>query len=138
MPRSGQISLSLPAFAGVTRQLILANVVVFFALGLLHWIVPGFEQLLTPHLFLRPIAAVHGEIWQLVTYSFINSGILGILFAMLTLWFCGSMLESSYCSRWLAELYFSSVVGGAVIASAISSTHVLGLRTDVPVSGAWA
>jgi membrane associated rhomboid family serine protease len=137
MPRSSPTTLSLPAFSGVTRKLILANVAVFFALGLLHWLAPQLETVLTSHLFLEPRAVVHGEIWQLVTYSFINSGIFGILFGMLTLWFVGALLEPSFGGRWLGELYFTSVIGGALLATVISFTHILGLRPDVVAAGAW-
>jgi membrane associated rhomboid family serine protease len=138
MPRSGPISLSLPAFAGVTRKLILANVAAFFALAILHWVTPGLGDLLRYHLLLEPLAVAHGEIWQLATYSFVNEGILGILFGMLTLWFTGSILEASYGGLWLAELYGSSVVGGAILASVISFTHIFGLRPDVVAIGAWS
>ena len=138
MPRSGPISLSLPAFSGVTRKLILANVAAFFALAILHWVAPGLADTLRYHLLLEPRAVLHGELWQLFTYSFINEGILGILFGMLTLWFVGSLLESSYGSHWLFELYATSVIGGALLASALSFTHLLGLRPDVGAVGAWA
>jgi membrane associated rhomboid family serine protease len=138
MPRSGPISLGLPAFAGATRRIILANVAVFFALGILHWLAPSLTNALLSHLLLEPLAVSRGQIWQLVTYSFINEGILGILFGMLTLWFVGYLLEDARGGRWLTELYAASVIGGALIASAISFTHVLGLRPDVVGAGAWA
>lgn len=138
MPRSGPISLSLPAFTGITRKLVLANVAVFFALGLLHWLAPHIADLLRAHLLLEPAAVAHGEIWQLATYSFVDEGLLSVLFAMLTLWFIGSLLETSLGSRWLLELYAVSVIGGALIASALTFTHVLGLRPDIIAIGAWA
>jgi membrane associated rhomboid family serine protease len=138
MPRSGPISLSLPAFSGVTRKLILANVGVFFALLLLHWLAPRLEDILLGHLLLEPRAVVHGEIWQLATYSFVEQGLLAILFGMLTLWFTGSILEPSFGGRWLGELYFSSVIGGAILASALSFTHILGLTPFVATAGAWS
>lgn len=137
MPRSGPISLSLPPFAGATRKIILANVAAFFAFALISWVSPPFEGLLLRHLILEPLAVARGEVWQLFTYAFVQEGILAILFGMLTLWFTGSMLESAYGSRWLAELYLGSVIGGAAIASAISFTHVLHLRPDVVAVGAW-
>ncbi|MEI9978730.1 MAG: rhomboid family intramembrane serine protease [Edaphobacter sp.] len=137
MPRSSPITLSLPAFSGTTRRLILANVAVFFAFGLMHWVAPQIEFFLEAHLLLEPLAVVRGEIWQLVTYCFINSGILGILLGMLTLWYVGAMLEPSFGGRWLGELYFTSVVGGALLATAISFTHIFGLRPDVVATGAW-
>jgi membrane associated rhomboid family serine protease len=138
MPRSGPISLSLPAFSGVTRKLILANVAVFFGLGLLNWLAPHFAEVLLSHLMLEPLAVVRGEIWQLFTYSFVEQGILPILFGMLTLWFTGSLLEPSFGGRWLGELFFTSVIGSALIASAVSFTHIFGLRPEVAVAGCWS
>jgi membrane associated rhomboid family serine protease len=138
MPRSGPISLSLPAFQGTTRKLILLNVGAFFGLLLLRWLSPQLEAVLFSHLLLEPLAVAHGEVWQLLTYSFVEQGIIGILFGMLTLWFTGSLLEPSFGGRWLGELYLTSVIGGALLASAISFTHVLGLRPDVVATGAWA
>src|SRR5438270_12005190 len=138
MPRSGPISLSLPAFSGVTRKLILANVATFFTILVLRWLAPHPTDLLLSHLWLEPRAVAHGEIWQLFTYSFLQQGILAILFSMLTLWFTGSLLEPSFGSRWLAELYFSSVIGGAIIASAFSFTHIFGLRPDIATAGCWS
>ena len=138
MPRSGPISLALPAFEGTTRKLILLNVGAFFGLLVLRWLAPQLEAVLHSHLILEPLAVAHGEIWQLLTYSFVEQGILGILFGMLTLWFTGSLLEPSFGGRWLAELYLTSVIGGAILASAISFTHILGLRPDVGAAGAWS
>jgi membrane associated rhomboid family serine protease len=138
MPRSGPISLALPAFEGTTRKLILLNVGAFFGLLILRWLAPQLEAVLHSHLILEPLAVAHGEIWQLLTYSFVEQGILGILFGMLTLWFTGSLLEPSFGGRWLAELYVTSVVGGAILASALSFTHLLGLRPDVVAAGAWS
>ena len=138
MRRSGPISLALPAFEGTTRKLILLNVGAFFGLLILRWLAPQLEAVLHSHLILEPLAVAHGEIWQLLTYSFVEQGILGILFGMLTLWFTGSLLEPSFGGRWLAELYLTSVIGGAILASAISFTHILGLRPDVGAAGAWS
>jgi membrane associated rhomboid family serine protease len=138
MPRSGPITLSLPAFAGVTRKLILANVAVFFGLLLLGWLTPHAALLLQSHLILEPLAVVHSQLWQLFTYSFINEGILGILFGMLTLWFTGSLLEPSFGGRWLTELYFSSVIGGAIIATVFSFTRVLNLQPIDAAAGCWS
>jgi membrane associated rhomboid family serine protease len=138
MRRSNPITMSLPPFAGSVRILIYANLAVFFGLAALHWILPGTASLLTLHLLLDPRAVLHGEIWQLVTYSFVSAGILDVLFAMLTLWFCGAMLEAAYGSRWLTELYFTSVIGGAVLASAFAYTGLLHIGLEAAGLGAWA
>jgi membrane associated rhomboid family serine protease len=138
MPRSGPISLALPAFEGTTRKLILANVITFFAIILLRWLAPHLEYLLRSHLLLEPLAVTRGQIWQVFTYSFVDDSLLGVLFGMLTLWFTGSILEPSFGGRWLGELYGVSVIGGAIIASAISFTHILGLRPEVATAGCWS
>jgi membrane associated rhomboid family serine protease len=130
--------MTLPPFAGTVRKLIFLNVGVFFALAILSWLAPSIANFLLSHLILEPLAVVRGEIWQLFTYSFAQQGIISVLFGMLTLWFTGTLLEGAYGSRWLAELYWTSVIGGAIIATAITFTHVFGLRTDVGSAGVWA
>jgi membrane associated rhomboid family serine protease len=138
MPRSSDMTMSFPPFAGAVRRLVLINLGVFFSTAVLQWLAPGFARVLVDNLVLQPLAVVHGEVWQLLTYSFMQVGLLDVLFGMLTLWFCGSMLEGAYGSRWLAELYLTSAVGGAVVASAISFTRVLSLRPSAIGLGAWA
>src|SRR5580765_6811559 len=124
MRRTGPISLALPSFGGAVRRLVLLNVAVFFALAVIHWISGPLENTLMTLLALRPIDVIHGQVWQLATYSLIQPGILSIIFGMLTLWFAGSLLEGAYGSRWLMELYWSSVIGGAAVATAVSFSHV--------------
>ncbi|MDP9038524.1 MAG: rhomboid family intramembrane serine protease [Acidobacteriota bacterium] len=138
MPRSSPITMTLPPFAGVVRRLVLANVAVFFALAVVGLIAPKVAGVLTLNMMLEPWAVAHGRVWELVTYSFVQNGLLDILFGMLTLWFCGSMLEGAYGGRWLGELYFSSVVGGAALASALAFTGQLRLSPKLVGAGAWA
>src|SRR3984957_3789769 len=122
-PRSGFSSLSFPSFTGVTSQLVLANVAVFFVLLLMKYAAVGMLLVVLQYFSLTPALLIHGWVWQLVTYSFLNAGVLHVAFNMLTLWFIGSFLETSKGSRWLLEIYFLCAVGGAVIGSALSFTH---------------
>ncbi len=138
MRRSQSTSLSLPPFAGVTRQLILLNVGVFFALAILSWVSRSTVDALISHLILVPVALLRGQIWQVATYSVIEQGILGTLFGMLTLWFTGSLLEGSYGGRWVAELYGTSVIGGALMGSALTFTRVFGLHPASAGLGPWS
>ena len=137
MPRSGPIPLSLPPFSGATRRLILVSLFVFFGFAVFGWVAPKPVSFLLGHLALVPAAVFRGEIWQLLTYAFLPMGILGTLFAMLTLWFTGSYMESIFGSRWLLELYLMSSAAGALLASAITFTHVFDLRPDLITLGAW-
>jgi len=138
MPRSGPISMTFPPFAGATRKIVLANVFVFFGFALLGWVSPGAAGLLISHLVLEPLAVLRGEVWQLVSYSFVNQGLLNVALGMLTLWFMGALLEGVYGARWVTELYFASVIGGAAIAAALSFTHLLGLHPMTATAGAWS
>jgi len=128
MPRSTPTTLALPPFAGATRRIILILLAVFFADALLGLILPhAFYATLVEHLVLIPLAILHGQIWQLATYAFLPLGLVSTLFALLTLWFIGAMLEDLRGSRWLYELVLTSSIGGALLASAISFTHLFGL-----------
>jgi membrane associated rhomboid family serine protease len=138
MPRSSPITLTFPPFSGTVRQLVFTNVAVFFGIAILSWLAPSLVGALLGHLMLQPSAVAGGQIWQLATYPFIELGILGILFSSLSIWLCGSILEGAYGSRFLREVYFISVVGGAILASALSFTRVLRLSPLASSYGAWA
>ena len=128
MPRSTPTTLALPPFAGATRRLILILLGVFFADALLRIVLPNsFYGSLYLHLLLVPSMLVHGQIWQPFTYGFLPIGILGTLFALLTLWFVGSMLEDIRGPRWIYELFLVSSVGGGVVATAVSYTRLFHL-----------
>ena len=131
MPRASASTLALPPFGGATRQLVLLNVIAFLAIALLQWFVPGALSFLLAHLILVPAAVARCEIWQLATYSLVESSLLGILFA-------GSLLDTSFGTRGIFELYATSVIGGALLASLIAFTHVFTLRPDLVGTGAWA
>lgn len=137
MARYEPVTMTFPPFGGVVRRLVLANVGAFFATLVLGWIAPGSMGALEMHLALEPAALLHGEVWQLVTYSFMNAGLMAILFGCLTLWFCGSIVEQSFGGRWLAELYCASAIGGGALASALSYTRLLRLDPMDGTAGMW-
>lgn len=126
---AGPTTLALPPFSGATRKLILINLAVFFGDAVLSLVLPrGLYSGLVSHLALLPYDVLHGQFWQLITYAFLPIGLLGSLFALLTIWFVGSMLEEVRGARWLYELYLSSAVGGALLAIAIAYTGMFRLN----------
>jgi len=127
--------MTFPPFAGFVRRVVLANVIVFFAVALLGAFgIPG-TAFLIGHLELTPALVMRGEIWQLLTYSFLHFSLLGTLLNMLGLWFIGSFLESSCGSRWTAELYFASVLGTALTAMAIAYGRILHQQPGLTLAG---
>ncbi|MHB1858313.1 MAG: rhomboid family intramembrane serine protease [Acidobacteriaceae bacterium] len=136
MPRSGSMMLSFPPFAGMIRKIILVTVAIFFLLLVLRWIAPGIAVEIFAVGALTPTMAMHGAIWQLITYSFLSGGILQIAFDMLSLWFIGSYLETTYGTRWLTEIYFFSVVGAALTTIVVSYTHIFHMSPNQTIYGA--
>lgn len=118
MPRSAG-TLSFPDFKGFTRRLILWNLGVYFGLLVLGLLARPYAGRIAELLALSPGAVLHGFLWQLVTYSFVHTGLLGTALEMLSLWFLGSFLESDRGPRWMGELYFVSVVGAGLAAVGI-------------------
>jgi membrane associated rhomboid family serine protease len=139
MPRSGPTTLALPPFSGATRRLVLIGLSVFFAVAVLGWVLPAQQFLsLIHYLNLVPAEVFGGRVWELLTYSFMPLDILGTLLTLLFLWFVGAMLEDARGSRWLYEIFFTSAIGGGLLASALSYTHVLDLSQYVSGFGPGA
>ena len=55
-----------------------------------------------------------GEVYRLITYSFVHSGILHIGFNLLILWQLGQMMETAIGRLQFTVIYFVSVVSGAL------------------------
>ncbi len=108
------------------------NLAVFFGDAVLALVLPrGVYGAIFSHLVLLPRDVIHGQIWQVLTYAFLPIGVIGSLFALLTLWFVGSMLEEVRGARWVYELYLASAVGGAILAIAVAYTRLFRLDPDV-------
>jgi membrane associated rhomboid family serine protease len=144
MPGRGPVTLSLPAFRGAVRQLVLVLVALFFGLALIDFVSQSAGIVLRALLLLEPAQAIgHFHIWQLISYAFLNTGILTTVFALLMLWFTGSMLEEARGSRWFVELFYTSAIGGALVASVLAALPMLtgghlsflGLRPEIAAAG---
>jgi membrane associated rhomboid family serine protease len=135
--RSGEsMTLSLPPFTRAVTWLLAINTGVFLLMELL-----GLARLTTAvefifdHFELLPNAVIHGELWQIVTYSFLHIGFMHWFGNMIGLWMFGSAFEGSWGTRRFVELYFVGVVGAAITTIALSYTHVLG-SPFIPTVGA--
>ncbi len=130
------MTLSLPPFTRAVKWLVLVNAGVFFLKAVLDWLKPDIADWASYHLALVPALAVRGEIWQLLTYSFLHVGISHILFNMLWLWWFGAQLEMDWGQRKFYEFYFFCVAGAALSTIAVSYTHIAGVQTTTPTVGA--
>jgi membrane associated rhomboid family serine protease len=126
MPGRGPVTLSLPAFRGAVRQLVLTLVGLFFGLALLDFVSGPVGGFVRAALLLEPAGVLaHFRVWQVLTYAFLNSGIVTTAFSLLTLWFTGTMLEESRGPRWFLELFYTTVIGGGVLATALGGLPLL-------------
>jgi membrane associated rhomboid family serine protease len=123
--------MAFPEFRGFTRRLILWNIGIFFFLLVLGLVARGAVATIVGYAALNPALVAHGYLWQLVTYSFLHTGLFNTALEMLSLWFLGSFLESIHGARWMGELYFVSVIGAGIAAVALTFAMApsLGLMT---------
>jgi membrane associated rhomboid family serine protease len=128
MARSCSTPFSFPEFRGATRHLVLWNLIAFFVLLIAQLAFPdwsrGASEILgfDPEVFLH-----HGRLWQPLTYSLVQIGIVSTLLSLLSLWFVSGFLEFFHSENWVLGLYITSVLGTAVAATAIyASAQALG------------
>lgn len=123
MARGPVSTFGFPPFTRAVKTLIIANVAVFLVVMLsrLTWTAPA--EFARDYFYLRPVAVVHGQIWQLVTYSFLHdpTTVMHLLFNMLGLWMFGAQFEMDFGTRKFYEFYFWCVVGAAVTTIAVGA-----------------
>jgi membrane associated rhomboid family serine protease len=74
----------------------------------------GWEEPFTEALSLRPDLVLQGEVWRLLTYAFLHSGIWHIVFNMLFLWWFGRQIEDDYGPREFLAFYLLGALAGGV------------------------
>ena len=130
MRSSGPTILALPAFRGLTRKIILLAIISFLFFFITGLTAPRLSGTIAGALVLQPTLAVKMP-WQFVTWPFVPDSILGLIFGLLSLWFTGAVLEDERGTRWFAELFFSTTIAGALLATIVSLT----LGRILPVIG---
>jgi membrane associated rhomboid family serine protease len=134
------IALMFPPFRGVTRRIILTALVVYFGTAALRLVSEQFQGLILNFFRLHAAEALHPQIWQLVTYPFVQDQFLSVALSLLSLWFFATALEEDRGSRWLIEYFLvTTVVGGiiAVVLSLAAGDRIPGLGRDVAAAGLW-
>ena len=124
MARGGPVSnLGFPPFTRGVKTLIIVNVAVYLVMMLSRLTVPALAEFADYYGYLRPVAVVHGQIWQLVTYAFFHDphSVMHLLFNMLGLWMFGAQFEMDFGTRKFYEFYFWCVVGAALTTLAVGA-----------------
>jgi len=113
------MSLSFPEFRGATRRLVLWNLISFFALLIVGLAFRGATDWTRYYLGFAPETFLHGLLWQPLTYSLVQVGILSTLLNLLGIWFLAGFLERYHSEGWVLGLYIVSVLGTAAAATLI-------------------
>lgn len=133
------MSFAFPPFTRSVKLLIGINVAIYFLVLLLRVAhqYAGIAAIYTTFALI-PVDVVHGQVWQIITYSFLHGGFFHILFNMLALWMFGAALDSYWGRRQFLEFYFFSVIGAAVttILIAYIGNGILGLVPGTMTYGA--
>lgn len=134
MPRGREMTLSFPPFTKAVTWLLGINTAVlilmlaFASRDVVDWVYR--------HIGLVPAQVVlHGEVWQIVTYSFVHLGFWHWFGNMIGIWMFGAAFETSWGRRRFLELFFTGVIGAAITTIALSFAHILS-SPNVPTIGA--
>jgi membrane associated rhomboid family serine protease len=130
------MSLGFPPFTRAVKWLIAINGIIFLLLALLQVTTPQLYGEIMLLFALVPGAVIQGQVWQLVTYSFLHAGLFHLLFNMLALWMFGSQFESEWGRRRFLEFFFFCVVGAALVTVGVAYTGALGLGPNTITIGA--
>ena len=139
--RRGTMSLGFPPFSKAVKWLVITNAAIFLLIAILRVTASGsaLAEALIDGTILVPSRVLHGQVWRLVTYGFMNFGLLYILFGLLALWMFGSEFESRWGTSVFVQFYFFCVVGAALTAIAVAygfhARHLLGMTPDVSANG---
>jgi membrane associated rhomboid family serine protease len=129
-------SLSFPPFTKAVKWLIIINAGMYLLIELLKAAAPDLGYAVFVVLALIPQMVTHGWIWQLVTYSFLHSGLFHLLFNMLALWMFGAQFESDWGHKRFLDFYFFCVIGAALTTVAVAYSGLGGVTSRTITVGA--
>lgn len=130
------LTLSLPPFTKAVKWLVVINAGMLLLITVLKVLSPELGGLVEAALSLIPALAIHGWVFQLVTYSFLHAGFWHLVGNMFGLWMFGSQLEGEWGHKKFLEFYFFCVVGAALTTIAVSFTGLGGITPATPTEGA--
>jgi membrane associated rhomboid family serine protease len=136
MYRGRTLSLSFPPFTHWVKRIIITCVAVYFLQVVLGAIAPNAESYLILWGALIPVQALHGWIWQLLTYSFLHGSVGHVLVNMLMLWMFGAQEEQDWGSKRFLEFYLFCVAGAALITIAVAYSPLPGVTPATTTLGA--
>jgi membrane associated rhomboid family serine protease len=124
--RNDSFTMGLPPFAGAVRAIILVSTAIYVLILLSNAFAPALGQMLIGLGLLSADAVLHGQVWRLLTYGFVNVDPLNFLLSMVGVYFLGSAVQGAIGSRRFGELYMVSLVVAAVLGCLITLVGPIG------------
>jgi membrane associated rhomboid family serine protease len=123
--------MTFPQLTPVVKWLLIINFVVFFVQNF------GTEKVLVKWFSLYPFSLMAAmQLWRLITYQFLHSGMSNIFFNMLGLFFLGPTLERYWSSKRFLIFYLSCGIAGGLFYLFLVVTGFLPVLPMVGASGA--
>jgi membrane associated rhomboid family serine protease len=123
----------------VMTKIIVINAAVFLLIGIVSAIMQWPSRTLYQYFALPDgLISFLGQPWSLVTYSFLHSGFLHLLFNMLWLQFFGRFVLNLFPERRFVSLYLLGAVSGGVLYLLAFNTFPAFVQTDGQLVGASA
>ena len=128
-----QVRFTLPAITPAVKMILIINIAVFlpcFLIPKVQDVIFGLFSVFPANTFMS------WQIWRLVTYQFLHSGVLHILFNMLILYFFGPMLEKMWGTKKFVKFYLICGASGGVLYTLLVRFGYMGSGYLVGASGA--
>lgn len=120
--RGGGFASGGGRFSGVTKWLLIINVVIFMWDGIMLGSRRGELLALLPWGYFSVDTGIYGlQFWRLFTYQFLHADFGHILFNMIGLFFFGPIVERTIGSRRFLAFYLLCGVSGAIVASLLGA-----------------
>jgi membrane associated rhomboid family serine protease len=98
--------------------------IVTLAVSILVRVLGGSGETLAAQILFRPDDFLHGKLWQVLTYTFLNPDPISLLFALLGLWLLGAALEQMWGTRRFLWFYFLTGALGAIATALVGLVSV--------------
>lgn len=133
--RNDNMTMGFPPFTGAVRAIVLFSTGVYVLILLSNAFAPQIGSLLAENGALVAGNVLHGKIWQLVTYGFVNFDPINFALSMLGVYFLGGTVESALGSRRFVQFYLLSLVIAGALGTVFALSGVVG---QGPAFGAGA
>src|SRR3954464_3751087 len=133
--RNDNMTMGFPPFTGAVRAIILFSTGVYLLILLSRAFAPQIGNLLAANGALVAQDVLHGKVWQLLTYGFVNFDPVNFALSMVGVYFLGGTVEGALGSRRFVLFYLASLVVAAVFGTLFAVSGVVG---QGPAYGAGA